>query len=358
VFRILCTSALLAAAISRFAAAAEPAGITLVPPVTLQKAVIYTDSDPAAIDGFIENAEVTRKMVDHLVLAVTQERDVAKAWRSLVSPSDHVGIKVSSVGGRYFSSHKGVVMSVVAGLEAAGVPRSNVIVWDRSAGNLRAAGFTSEKGSYVLRSIDPPRGYDSATKITAPMFGKLIWGDLDFKGNPPGLAKTAYQEDEVSAQSHLATVLSKEVTKVINIPVLCDEEGCGVAGALYNMTVPNLDNNRRFTQNGGASSIVDVYATPQIGPKVVLHIMDGLVAQYAGGPAFNPNYAFSHRTLYASKDPVALDATALRLMERWRKEARLPAIGEHASWVQEAEVMGLGRYTEDGIEIKPLSASP
>ena len=38
--------------------------------------------------------------------------------------------------------------------------------------------------------------------------------------------------------------------------------------------------------------------------------MDGLVAQYAGGPQSQPNYAIHHATLYASKDPVALDAVA------------------------------------------------
>ena len=63
-----------------------------------------------------------------------------------------------------------------------------------------------------------------------------------------------------------------------------------------------------------------------MGPKVVLNLMDGLIAQYGGGPEWQPNYSWTHATLYASKDPVAIDATALRLLEKWRQrgEAALP----------------------------------
>ena len=53
--------------------------------------------------------------------------------------------------------------------------------------------------------------------------------------------------------------------------------------------------------------------------------MDGLLAQYAGGPESQPNYAFPFATLYASKDPVAIDAIALRQLEEWRKKRQAPA---------------------------------
>ena len=113
---------------------------------------------------------------------------------------------------------------------------------------------------------------------------------------------------------------------------------------------------RRFTQSDGeaATGIADLYADEHIGPKVVLHIMDALLAQFAGGPRFNPNYAFSYHTIYASKDPVALDANALRLIEGWRKEAKLPPIGRRAEWLESAEQMGLGHYAESRITLRPV----
>ncbi len=328
------------------------------PAAASPKSIVYSATEHDSIDGFAENPAVTRRMIDSLVLAVTHERDVGKAWRSLVAPTDRIGIKVATAGRRYFSSHRGLVAAIVSGLEAAGIPRSRVVVWDRLSGNLRAAGFVETPGGYAVHSIDPPAGFDPKTKVVAPMFGRLIWGDELFHGKSSALSQVSFDNHQLSAESHFATILSKEVTKIINVPVFSDESGCGVAGALYNVTVPNIDNNRRFTQAGGASSIVDLYGNSQIGPKVVLHILDGLVAQYAGGPGFNPNYAFLHRTLYASKDPVAIDATALRLMEGWRKEARLPPIGAHAEWLQEAQVMGLGQFAEEAIEVRPIVAAP
>jgi hypothetical protein len=86
--------------------------------------------------------------------------------------------------------------------------------------------------------------------------------------------------------------------------------------------------------------------------------MDGLTAQYAAGPVGNPNYAFAHCTLYASRDPVALDATALRQIEAWRKEAKLPAIGRRADWLRDAEELGLGQFHEDAIHLQTVSLSP
>jgi len=79
--------------------------------------------------------------------------------------------------------------------------------------------------------------------------------------------------------------------------------------------------------------------------------MDGLIAQYGGGPGWQPGYSWRHATLYASKDPVAIDATALRLLEAWRAEARLPAITPSAKYLQTAESLGLGNYDVKRIEL-------
>ena len=336
--------------------AAEQQGPAATPAVPATS-VIYSADDALALEQLEENPAVTRRMVDSLVLAVTQQPDLARAWRSLVSPTDHVGIKVCAAGGRYFASHRGIVEAVVAGLGEAGVPPAHVIVWDRDADDLRAAGFTAQRGGYQVRSIAPVTGYDREAPVTAPTLGKLIWGDLLFHDPGARSGKRATAADQLSSTSHVASVVSREVTKIINIPVLSDESGCGVAGALYNMTVPNVDNWRRFTQlEGGADAIPDVYADANLGPKVVLTIMDALRPQYAGGPQFNPNYAFSWHMIYASKDPVALDAHAFRLIEGWRKEAKLPPIGKRAAWLEGAAQSGLGNFAEGKIAIRPVEA--
>jgi hypothetical protein len=79
-----------------------------------------------------------------------------------------------------------------------------------------------------------------------------------------------------------------------------------------------------------------------VGPKVVLNIMDGLVAQYAGGPQSQPNFAIHHATIMASKDPVAIDALTVRQIEEWRARAHMKPIAPLAQHVQAAGQLRIG----------------
>jgi len=117
-----------------------------------------------------------------------------------------------------------------------------------------------------------------------------------------------------------------------------------------------VDNWRRFTQYGslGAAGIAEIYSDPVIAKKVVLHLMDGLLAEYGGGPQSQPNYAAHHATLLASKDPVALDALALQRIEGWRAKANLPPLGDLAAHVEIAGRMGLGNADLSRVEVRTL----
>ena len=291
-------------------------------------------------------------MVDRLVLAATGQPDLASAWNSLVSPNDKVGIKISAAGGELFTTHHDIVTAIVDGLVAAGHPRSSIIVWDRSLEGTKGAGYKSGDG-FQLKSIAPRSGYDPKATFTAGLLGKLIWGDVDYvsdKGKSVPLSDT----ENTSSVSHFCRILSTDVTKVINVPVMSSSTTNGVAGCLYNMTVPNIDNWRRFSQGTpfGAESIALIYANDIISKKVVLNIMDGLLAQYGGGPASQPNFALHHATLYASKDPVALDAVAVKQLDTWRAKANFPPIGRLASYIPTATTVGLGNSDSSRIEVK------
>lgn len=291
-------------------------------------------------------------MVDRLVLAATGQPDLASAWNSLVSPNDKIGIKISAAGGELFTTHHDIVTAIVDGLVAAGHPRSSIIVWDRSLEGTKGAGYKSGDG-FQLKSIGPRGGYDPKATFTAGLLGKLIWGDVDYisdKGKSVPLSDT----ENTSSVSHFCRILSTDVTKVINVPVMSSSTANGVAGCLYNMTIPNIDNWRRFSQGTpfGAESIALIYANETISKKVVLNIMDGLLAQYGGGPASQPNFALHHATLYASKDPVALDAVAVKQLDTWRAKANFPPIGRLASYIPTATTVGLGNSDSSRIEVK------
>lgn len=302
--------------------------------------------------GYRSDPAIVRRMVDELVLAVTHQSNLASAWRTLVSPNDKVGIKISAAGGELFTTHRDVVNAIADGLAAAGVPRQNIIVWDRSLGGIKEAGYTGNEG-YQLRSITPREGYDPKVTVSAPYLGNLIWGDLDYVG---GKGETPLLSDDTntSSVSYVAKIVTKEVTKIINVPVFSNSERNGIAGCLYNMTIPNIDNYRRFgiPPDYGATSIPEIYSDPLIGGKVVLNIMDGLIAEYAGGPLSQPNYAIPYDTILASKDPVALDAVAGRQIDAWRKQHKFPNILRTGAHVAVAAQMGLGNASSSRIEIR------
>jgi hypothetical protein len=318
-----------------------------------ERSIVYTTHDADAIADYKTDRRAVRAMVDRLILAATGQPDLARAWNSLVAPNDKIGIKISAAGGELFTTHHDVVTAIVDGLVAAGHPRSSIVVWDRSLQGTKEAGYKKAADGFELKSIAPREGYDPKATLTAPLLGKLVWGDVDYisdRGKSAPLSDT----ENTSDVSHFSRILSSEVTKIINVPVMSNSTTNGIAGCLYNVTIPNIDNWRRFAQGTGfgAESIAIIYSNPVISQKVVLNIMDGLLAQYGGGPQSQPNFAVHHATLYASKDPVALDTVALKRLDEWRSKSNFAPIGRLASYVQTATTVGLGNSDVSRIEVK------
>ena len=334
-----------------------------VPP----RSFVYQAQSRDAIYDYQVNASTVRYMVDELVKATTGEATVASAWSSLVKPSDIVGIKVCANGAPLFSTHPAVVAAIVAGLTESGVPADNIVVWDREEQALKVAGYRSKGAGYRLMWSEG--NYDPQGILTSPIAGQLIYGDLLFVGKQPTNFKEELdadpkdknrvkrpKRDNLSDRSHISRVLTHTVTKVVNVPVLSDHAYCGLSGALFNMTIQNVDNWRRLIQppDSGDPSIAEAYVDPRISSKVVIHIMDGLVALYAGGPIGDTNYAIQYGAVYASKDPVALDAFAVRKMDQWRLSAKLNPVSKSAKWLQTSFLYGLGNADLNRIEIREV----
>jgi uncharacterized protein (DUF362 family) len=310
---------------------------------------VYYAADPELMTGFEPNAAAVEAATDDLVEAVTGQRSVGAAWAGLVHPWDHVGIKVSAAGGRDFSTHLPIVEAVLRGLSEAGVPMSQVVIWDRP--DPRGVGYGAIADGADVRGIAPFSGYEPKAIFSAPRLGKLIWGDVDFHPRGPDpLARV--QMEQYSLGSHWSRLICG-LNKIINIPVMSASEDCGIAGCIYNVTLSNVDNWRRFMNppQFGDPFLAELYSDEHVGPKVVMNIMDGLIAQYGGGPDWQPSYSWRHSTLYAGKDPVAIDATALRVIEPWRKAAKLPPVTDRAKYLETASSMGLGAYEPDQIQL-------
>jgi uncharacterized protein (DUF362 family) len=331
-------------------------------PLPARSLVVRTESPDAIYDYKTNNAVVDR-MVNDVMIAVTGEGSAGAAWASLVKPSDIVGIKVSANGAPLFSTRPALVQAIVNGLREAGVPAENIVVWDREQELLKRAGFRSRAGDY--RVLWSEGNYDPQVAISSPVSGQLIFGDLFFVGkNIPDLKGELKLNEErkkglpinISNESHVSKVLTKVVTKVINVPVLADNIYCGLSGAMFNMTVQNVDNWRRLVQppDSGDPSIPELYSDPRISDKIVITIMDGLVALYAGAPFGDANYAIQFGTIYASKDPVAIDAVASKQLDKWLVEAKMDPVSKTAKYVETAGSMQLGNAEAGRIEIRDV----
>ena len=276
--------------------------------------------------------------------ALTGKSKPADIWRHFGGSNDVVGVKIVARGGPLFSVRKDVVSAIVAGLRAAGVPEQHIIVWDKYQGDLLDAGYPLNDSTNGVRvtGVIPGIGFDPTVRYRSPFAGKLIWGDLLFG-----------RAEEISGESHLAKLVTQQITKLINVSILCDHSDVGLSGCLLNLAIGSVDNARRFVHDPAvcASTVPEICALPELRDKAVLHVVDGLLGQYALGPNFHPEFTWHHGALYFSADPVALDVVALEEIEARRKRTGFDSIARKARYIQAAGQLGLGVSNRDAIEI-------
>ena len=148
-------------------------------------------------------------------------------------------------------------------------------------------------------------------------------------------------------------------TKIINVPVLTDNSYIGINGCLGSLALACVDNNRRFQGDPtyGDPAICEILSNDYIRRKVVVHILDALIAEYAGGPRFDPQFTRSIGAIYVSRDPVAIDALVLKRLEAWRvadREGKIDPIGKSASHVHSAASYNLGTDDPSRIQLVRL----
>lgn len=325
------------------ASSAPPEEVPSAPVALPAGATVYFALLPASVEGGVVREPMVKRMVDSLVVAASGQAELGAAWRTFVRPQDRVGIKVSTSGAPVSSTHAAVVEAVAEGFVAAGVPPGNIVIWDRLDLNMRRAGLDRLSPRFRVLSTDRAGGYDDKEMLIAPVMGRLISGDREFAGK---------STEQMSSRSHISSVLASQVDKVVHVPSLTDSVFAGVHGALAGMVLDNVDNWRRLARapHFGDPFLPEMYADTRIGGKVVLTILDALRPQYGGGPFPGAQFTVNYGALFASRDPVAIDATGLRLIDDFRKDADLPPLSKIIRWLESAELLGLGFASEDKIK--------
>jgi len=266
-------------------------------------------------------------LVRRAIAALTGRSDPRDAWRSLFSPSDRIGIKVNTLAGARLSTRPELVAAVTDALVAAGIPAQNIIVWDRTNRELRAAGFEIRTSGSGARCF----GTDA-------------------------LSAGGYEsEPEISGEvgSCLSRILTREATALISFGVLKDHDLSGVSIALKNL-FGVIDNPNKHHDSQCDPYVADVAAFPAVRTKLRLAIADGSTAQCHAGPAFRARYTWPYDGILIARDAVALDAVGAARIEARRKEDGLPSLAEAKrppKWLATAERRGLGIADPARIEV-------
>jgi hypothetical protein len=304
-----------------------------------------------AITAFEPRLDIIRSLVDRGLTNLTGKPTPPLAWRSLLSTQDVVGLKVFSAPGANSGTHPAVVEAVVQSLLEAALPAKQIIIWDKQLGHLRLAGFCALAERYGLRAAgSQDAGYDTNHFYESPLLGQLVWADHEFGQKGQGVGR----------KSFVSKLVSQQMTKIINISPLLNHNLAGVSGNLYGLAFGSVDNTLRFAGDAErlATAVPEIYALPVLGDRVVLNIVDALVAQYYGEERSLLHYSGVPSQLRLSTDPVALDVLSIQELERLREAAHAPATKPSLQLWQNAALLELGVADPRNIQVETLTTTP
>jgi hypothetical protein len=301
--------------VSRYSAATTPG----MPGPYPGRVVSVTSDKCVDISTNQANDEVVREMMARGMRTLTGAATTPDAWRRFFEPSDVVGIKVNCGGYPFCVSAYEIVAETVRQLMAIGVPVTQIYVYERFQNQLDEVNYAPHlpPGLQIVaaeranRNVDNS-GYDPETYLEADLFG----------------------EDDT--RSSMMRLVSRRLTKIINIPNVKDHGATGVTGCLKNIAYGSFSNVAR-THHGGKSHTYSVVGTlASIEPlrsRTVLQIMDGIRGVWHAGPfARTRRYVFYPRQIMFGTDPVAIDRLLLDIIEQKRR-----AEGARSIWDRSPE---------------------
>jgi hypothetical protein len=252
------------------------------------------------------NDDVVREMMGRGICALTGERTAVAAWRRFIQPSDVVGIKVNCGGYPWCVSAYEIVAEIVRQVMAAGVPVTQIYLYERFQNQLDEVNYAPHLPAGVQivaaetanRRADN-RGYDPATYVEADLFG------------------------EEDTRSNMMRLVSQRLTKIINVPNMKDHGATGATGCLKNVAYGSFSNVARTHYRGKSHTYSFVGTLASVEPlrsRTVLQIMDGLRGVWHGGPfARTRRYLFYPKQILFGTDPVAIDRLLLDIIDEKRK---------------------------------------
>jgi hypothetical protein len=263
--------------------------------------------DPAAV----------LEMLDEGLHTLTDLPDVLAVWRALFGANERVLLKVNciSYGG---PTHAAVTYAVAQRLQDAGLPAENLLIFDRTDRELKAAGYALNEGG-------------------------------------PGVQCHGSRGDGTKAALSQGTVrLFQEIDAcdaIINLPIPKQHGMAGISVAMKNH-FGSIDQPGKLHGNGCDPGIAELNAQPAVRDKTRLVV----------GAALNVspddwNRPARENAVLLSFDPVALDTVARDILVRHRQTQGLSAgpLVEGARWLRTAQALELGATDPTLIDLREVT---
>src|SRR6516162_6180741 len=274
--------------------------------------VVEIQNSQAILNNRVSES-VIRQMLERALRELTGTEDAREAWSKFVEPKDVVGIKINPSGAPACCSSPELVREIINAVQSAEVPARNIVVYDRF-------GYEMDMGGYQV--LMPPGirvlGVQD-DRLDASGYDAEIYCQADFFG-------------EWETRSYMASVVARQINKIINVPTLKDHSASGVTGCLKNVgygTFSNVARSHRAPFSFTNPLIGVMCSVEPLRSKTVLNIMDGTRMVWHGGPLTqNQSFIYQAGILLVSTDPVATDTIELDLIEKKRQQQHAPSVWE------------------------------
>jgi hypothetical protein len=311
--------------------------------------------NPVSVSGPSVDAAAVRTMFEKGLTTLTG-KSLRASFDLLFTPKDIVGIKVNPVGPGLISTRPEVVDAIVGWLVASGLPKANIVIWDRFDFMLKDAGFTPDR--YPGLAIEGLQTMDEAaaegkskdnsrwlrpdgTHVSTDNFDReaYYWADVEAPQDEAYLNQHVFN----GKHSYFGKLLTGRLTKIINVPVF-KNTGNAISMATKNIGYGAVCNTNRLHKPLFLDVCVEVPAFPVVRDKWVLTVTDGIKGQYEGGPGAEAKFIYDLGALFVGTDPFALDFVCHNLLVQKRKEMGIQ-VNEHprfTEYLRYAEKLGLG----------------
>ncbi len=268
-------------------------------PPKRSKVVIVRDKRVLSPTGR-PDPEVLRAMLETGLRALSGAATAAEAWRTYFRKDDFVALKYNELGGPAIETRPELRALAVEGLtKQVGVDGEKIVPIGRC---------TRYKGKYAG------------------------WGP-------------AHVIHTYGYQTRFSAVFARHATAILSMPVVKTHQSGGVTCALK-LHLGSIQKPGDFCGDEDWPrlwrNLPELSSLPEVRTKQRLIVADALRPQYHKGPTNSPPHRFAYHGLLLSTDPVAIDRTALTIINDARKAKALPALTWPEKMLRLAEGLGVG----------------